>query len=80
MVTIMFDYDALKNGHARGHNLIATSVLVAAGLAGVMKEILGHIFVIETPDEERGSLDRGKIALLEGNHFKLSRTRLLNKF
>ena len=81
MVTIILEYDALKNGLACGHNSIATSLLVAAGLAGVMKETPGHIFVIGTPDEERGSLGGRTVALLEGNHFKLALVRAcLNKF
>lgn len=70
-ITIMLEYDALKNGHSCGHNLIAASgLLAAAGLASVMKETPGRIFVIGTPDEERGSLGGGKIALLEGGHFE----------
>ena len=70
-VTIMVEYDALKNGHACGHNLIATSgLLAAAGLASVMKETPGRILVIGTPDEERGSLGGGKVALVEGGHFE----------
>jgi amidohydrolase len=70
-ITIMLEYDALKNGHACGHNLIATSgLLAAAGLASVMKDTAGRILVIGTPDEERGSLGGGKIALLEGGHFE----------
>jgi amidohydrolase len=69
-ITIMLEYDALKNGHACGHNLIATSgLLAAAGLAKVMQETSGRVIVIGTPDEERGSLGGGKIALLEGGHF-----------
>jgi amidohydrolase len=70
-ITIMVEYDALKNGHACGHNLIATSgLMAAAGLATVMKETPGRILVIGTPDEERGSLGGGKLALLEGGHFE----------
>jgi amidohydrolase len=70
-LTIMLEYDALKNGHACGHNLIATSgLLAAAGLASVMKETPGRILVIGTPDEERGSLGGGKVALVEGGHFE----------
>jgi len=69
-ITIMLEYDALKNGHACGHNLIATSgLLAAAGLAQIMQETPGRILVIGTPDEERGSLGGGKIALMEGGHF-----------
>lgn len=70
-VTIMLEYDALANGHACGHNLIATSgLLAAAGLAKVMKDTPGRVLVIGTPDEERGSLGGGKVALLEGGHFE----------
>jgi amidohydrolase len=70
-VTLMLEYDALANGHACGHNLIATSgLMAAAGLARVMKETPGRVVVIGTPDEERGSLGGGKVALLEGGHFE----------
>jgi len=70
-ITIMLEYDALPNGHSCGHNLIATSgLLAAAGLAAVMPETSGRILVIGTPDEERGSLGGGKVALLEGGHFE----------
>jgi amidohydrolase len=69
-VAIMLEYDALPNGHACGHNLIATSgLLAAAGLAKVMKETPGRVIVVGTPDEERGSMGGGKVALLEGGHF-----------
>lgn len=69
-VTIMLEYDALQNGHSCGHNLIAASGLLAAsGLAKAMPEAPGRVLVIGTPDEERGSLGGGKIALLEGGHF-----------
>jgi len=69
-VYLMLEYDALANGHACGHNLIATSGLLAAtGLAKVMKETPGRVVVIGTPDEERGSMGGGKVALLEGGHF-----------
>jgi amidohydrolase len=70
-ITIMLEYDALANGHSCGHNLIATSgLLAAAGLAKVMPETPGRVIVIGTPDEERGSLGGGKVALLEGGHFE----------
>jgi amidohydrolase len=69
-VTLMLEYDALPNGHSCGHNLIATSgLLAAAGLAKVMKDTPGRVIVIGTPDEERGSMGGGKVALLEGGHF-----------
>ena len=70
-VTIMLEYDALPNGHSCGHNLISGSGLLAvAGLSKVMKDLPGRLLVIGTPDEERGSLGGGKIALLEGKHFE----------
>jgi metal-dependent amidase/aminoacylase/carboxypeptidase family protein len=70
-ITIMLEYDALKNGHACGHNLIAASgFMAAAGLSRIMAETPGRLLVIGTPDEERGSLGGGKIALLEGGHFE----------
>jgi len=70
-VTLMLEYDALATGHACGHNLIATSgLMAAAGLAKVMKDTPGRVFVIGTPDEERGSLGGGKVALLEGGYFE----------
>ena len=70
-VTLMLEYDALAIGHGCGHNLIATSgLMVAAGLAKVMKDTPGRVFVIDTPDEERGSMGGGKVALLEGGHFE----------
>jgi metal-dependent amidase/aminoacylase/carboxypeptidase family protein len=48
-VYLMLEYDALANGHACGHNLIATSGLLAAtGLAKVMKETPGRVVVIGT--------------------------------
>jgi len=69
-VTIMLEYDALPNGHSCGHNLISGSgLLAAAGLAKLMPTLPGRLLVIGTPDEERGSLGGGKIALLEGKHF-----------
>jgi metal-dependent amidase/aminoacylase/carboxypeptidase family protein len=34
-----------------------------------MKDTPGRVVVIGTPDEERGSLGGGKVALLEGGHF-----------
>ncbi|MBI5968400.1 MAG: amidohydrolase [Deltaproteobacteria bacterium] len=70
-ITIMLEYDALANGHSCGHNLIAASgLLAAAGLAKVMPETPGRLLVIGTPDEERGSMGGGKVALLEGGHFE----------
>lgn len=70
-ITIMLEYDALANGHSCGHNLIATSgLLAAAGLAKIMADTPGRVVVIGTPDEERGSRGMGKVALLEAGHFE----------
>jgi len=70
-ITLMLEYDALPNGHSCGHNLIASSGLAAAaGLAAVMKNTPGRLLVIGTPAEEIGSSGVGKVALLEGGHFK----------
>lgn len=68
-ITIMIEYDALPNGHSCGHNLIATSGLLAAiGLAGIMPETPGRLLVLGTPAEESGP--RGaKIFMLDGGHF-----------
>jgi amidohydrolase len=69
-ITIMLEYDALPNGHSCGHNLIATSGLLAAvGLAAVMPETPGRVLVLGTPAEETGPRG-GKIFLLEGGHFE----------
>lgn len=68
---IIIEYDALKNGHSCGHNLIGgAGLLAASALAGMMKNTPGRLLVIGTPDEERGSLGGGKVALLEGGHFE----------
>lgn len=69
-ITIMLEYDALANGHSCGHNLIATcGLLAAAGLAKIMADTPGRVIVMGTPDEERGAMGMGKVALLEGGHF-----------
>jgi amidohydrolase len=47
-----------------------SGLLAATGLAELIKETPGRLLVIGTPDEERGSLGGGKIALLEGKHFE----------
>jgi len=70
-ITIMLEYDALANGHSCGHNLIATSgLLAAAGLAKVMADTPGRVIVMGTPDEERGARGMGKVGILEGGHFE----------
>ncbi len=68
-VTIMLEYDALANGHACGHNLIASSgLLAAAGLAKVMADTPGKVVIMGTPDEE-GAVSSGKVALVAGGYF-----------
>lgn len=70
-ITIMLEYDALPNGHACGHNLIAASgMLAAAALAKIMPNTPGKVIIMGTPAEEIGSSGKGKIALLEGKHFE----------
>src|SRR5690625_71066 len=70
VVGILAEYDALTNGHACGHNIIAASG-AAAGIA--VKEILqkydinGTIKVIGTPAEEEGG---GKIIILDNGGFE----------
>ena len=53
-VSIMAEYDALPEiGHACGHNVHgAMSLLAGAGLAPLMKEIGGELWVTGTPAEE----------------------------
>jgi amidohydrolase len=62
------EYDALPEiGHACGHNLIATMSLGAAvGLASVLEEVGGDIFVYGTPAEETGGL---KVPMSESGIF-----------
>lgn len=70
VIGILAEYDALTNGHACGHNIIAASA-AAAGIA--VKEILqkydinGTIKVIGTPAEEEGG---GKIIILDNGGFE----------
>ncbi len=54
VVALMVEYDALPEiGHACGHCLHGSmSILAAAGLAEVMKDIEGTLMVIGTPAEE----------------------------
>lgn len=70
-IVIMFEYDALANGHSCGHNLITgAGFLAAAALAKLMPQTPGKLVVMGTPDEERGSAGGGKVALLEGGYFE----------
>lgn len=52
-VGFLCEYDALPNGHSCGHNIIATSAVMAgAGLAEAMGEYDGNVVVLGTPSEE----------------------------
>lgn len=53
-VALMVEYDALPEiGHACGHCLHGSmSILAAAGLSEIMKEIDGTLYVVGTPAEE----------------------------
>lgn len=70
VIGVMAEYDALVNGHACGHNIIAASG-VGAGIA--VKQMLednninGTIKVIGTPAEEEGG---GKIIILDNGGFE----------
>jgi amidohydrolase len=62
-VAILAEYDALPNGHACGHNLIAGAALGAAvGLSAVHDQLPGQVVLLGTPGEEGGG---GKIILIE---------------
>jgi amidohydrolase len=66
-VAILAEYDALPNGHACGHNLIAGAALGAAvGLAAVREQLPGQVVLLGTPGEEGGG---GKVILLEQGAF-----------
>jgi amidohydrolase len=66
-VAILAEYDALPNGHACGHNLIAGGALAAAvGLAAVRDQLPGRVLLLGTPAEEGGG---GKVILIERGAF-----------
>lgn len=67
-VALLAEYDALVGlGHACGHNAHGSmSLLAAAGLAAVMKEIPGELLVLGTPAEENYG---GKIVMAERGAF-----------
>jgi amidohydrolase len=66
-VAILAEYDALPNGHACGHNLIAGAALGAAvGLASVRDQLPGQVVLLGTPGEEGGG---GKVILIENGAF-----------
>src|SRR5262245_19689971 len=66
-VAILAEYDALPNGRACGHNLIAGAALGAAvGLAAVRDRLPGRVVLLGTPGEEGGG---GKVILIENGAF-----------
>jgi amidohydrolase len=66
-IAILAEYDALPNGHACGHNLIAGAALGAAvGLAAVRQQLPGQVVLLGTPAEEGGG---GKVILVEQEAF-----------
>jgi len=64
IVAFLAEYDALPSlGHACGHNVIAASALAAGiGLASIMDDIPGQVWVIGTPAEETAG---AKVAMAE---------------
>ena len=65
VIGLMLEYDALPNGHACGHNLIAASGFSAAlGLKEAFQDI-GSVIVYGTPAEE---LEGSKHYILEGGY------------
>jgi amidohydrolase len=67
-VSLLTEYDALPGiGHACGHNVHgAMSLLAGAGLAPVMKELGGELWVTGTPAEESNG---AKITMAAGGVF-----------
>lgn len=65
VIGLMLEYDALPNGHACGHNLIASAGFAAA--LGLKNSFLpyGSVIVYGTPAEE---LEGSKHYILEGGH------------
>lgn len=69
VVALMVEYDALPGiGHGCGHCLHGSmSILAAAGLAGVMDQIEGTLWVIGTPAEETNG---AKVAMADQGIFE----------
>jgi amidohydrolase len=66
-VAILAEYDALPNGHACGHNLIAGAALGATvGLATIQEQLPGRAVLLGTPGEEGGG---GKVMLIDSGAF-----------
>lgn len=66
-IAILLEYDALPDGHACGHNLIASAGLTAAlMLANQMEALPGKLIVYGTPGEEGKA---GKAHMVEAGLF-----------
>lgn len=63
-IGLMLEYDALPNGHACGHNLIAAGFSAALGLKEAFAPV-GSVIVYGTPAEE---LEGSKHYILEGGY------------
>lgn len=67
-IAILLEYDALPDGHACGHNLIASAGLTAALMLAKQMEVLpGKLVVFGTPGEEGKA---GKAHMVEAGLFK----------
>jgi len=71
-VAFLAEYDALPGvGHGCGHNLIAAAAVGAAlGVAAVLEQTGGDLYVIGTPAEEVTDQEAGKIKLLKAGAFQ----------
>ncbi len=77
VVGLLLEYDALPNGHACGHNLIASAGFAAAlGLKEAFKDI-GTVIAYGTPAEEQ---DGSKQYILAGGHLKEVDLVLINHY
>ena len=76
-IGLLMEYDALPNGHACGHNLIASAGFAAAlGLKEAFREI-GSVIVYGTPAEE---LEGSKHYILEGGYMDEVDVMLANHY
>jgi amidohydrolase len=66
VIGLLLEYDALSNGHACGHNLIAASGIAAAvAIQGFLKTGAGRLRVYGTPAEETST---AKQFIFDGGH------------
>ncbi|MBN1315114.1 MAG: M20 family metallopeptidase [Anaerolineales bacterium] len=71
IIAFLAEYDALPEiGHGCGHNLIGPAAIGAAlGVASVLPELTGEIWVVGTPAEEYLGQVEGKVRLLKAGVF-----------